>query len=63
MDERLLTLTAAALTGLASRPGGGHLDPHAAGDIGRRAVELARATLSALEDSETAPEPTKPRKR
>lgn len=63
MDDRLLTLTAAALAGLASRPGGGHADPHEAGLIGKRAAELGRAALAALEDAEAAPELPKPRKR
>lgn len=58
MDERLLQLTAAALTGIASRPRLQHLPgPGAqvllvtvpADEIGGEAVELARATLAALE--------------
>jgi len=59
MDPYLVTLTAAALTGIASKPNGGHgVEPKTAEEIGREAVGLARATLAALE--ETATEPTKP---
>lgn len=63
MNDRLTILTAHALAGLASRPGGGHLDAHDAAAIGQRAVELASATLAKLEELETAPEPAKNRKR
>ncbi len=54
--DRLELLTAAALAGLASRERARHgHEQRSAEDIGREAVELARATAAALEDVETAP--------
>jgi hypothetical protein len=59
VNEALLQLVAAALSGVASRPRGGHGTPvRSAADVAAEAVELARATLDALEEQAT--EPTKP---
>ncbi len=61
--ERLDTLTAAALTGLASRnhERHGHATPSDE-EIGRRAVAMANGAQLALEEIETAPAPPKPTK-
>lgn len=51
--DPLLALTCAALSGLASKQNGGHGVPvRPVEDIGREAVEMARAALAELERSE-----------
>lgn len=65
MDERLLTLTCAALAGLASQPRASHRDADDPAHVGKRAVDLARAAIAALDEvamPETA-EPNRPRRR
>jgi len=48
--DPLLALTCAALSGLASRPNGGHGIPaESAEQIGARAVEMAKGALNALD--------------
>ena len=57
--DRLTILTAAALTGLASRDHERHgHTPPSIEELGARAVAMGRATLDLLEEIETAP--TKP---
>lgn len=64
MDPNLVKLTAGALAGLASRDFDrhGHTAPTTE-ELGRRAVEMAKGALGALEEIETDPSPaTKPAK-
>lgn len=61
MDERLIILTASALSGLASQPRASHREADDAATIGKRAVELARAALAELDDQETTPRAKKGR--
>ena len=62
--DRLEMLTAAALSGLASRDHERHgHTPPTAEDLGRRAVEMAKGAILALEEHETEPAeapPTRP---
>lgn len=58
MNEALLTLTAAALSGVAARNRGGHgVAVRPAQELAAEAVELARATLEQLETDPPRPQP------
>lgn len=61
--DRLELFTAAALSGLASRDHErhGHTAPTPE-ELGRRAVEMAKGAVLALEEIESEPAPTKPTK-